>query len=341
MMLRHVLLIFLWIFLNILTLNGLSIECDVQERYKWLCENLHVNLSREDTLDPAHDNPTEIISLEVEGTIPALRGNFCEVFPRLDKMTAINVGMEEISENVFSKCSKIEWLDLSKNNIKVLYETSFKGLPRLKYAFFFNSSWPIADLDLSDSPNLQLLDLSYSKIVSIPLETLRKIVTRNLKSLFLDSNNLFDLNIEKILELSPKLRIIRIMDNYFKCSRLERMVTNLQFRRVSWDMNYYSNYRRERTDTTENIGGIDCLSDEIWETERVKYISDSTVNQVEVNEDKTVKNGDKNQVEVEDDKTVLQRLTAVEIKVNVLIEFLEKQFSTKLIEANQNFTKHS
>lgn len=315
---RYELCIFLWIFFNISTSYGIPLECNTQQ-YDWLCNIYNLNLSRDDTIEPFATNATEITQLKLSGSIPVLKGNFCETFPNLDQFKAKNVGLEEIAEDTFYKCRKLNFLELEENKIKKLHQKSFRGLYDLNYLYFTHGSMPITELELPDSHNLKTLNLANCNISSFSPEIFRRIRGQNLRSLFLDSNNLFDLDIEEIFKLTPSLYELRIMDNNFKCSRLAEMISIIQQRRLDLHLWFESIYVRNRTYTTENINRIHCLENELWEIEYAKYNTNGAY--------------DQNNTIAQHEKSFEQRLCNLEHKVETLVNFLEDRFSTK-IEAN-------
>lgn len=109
-------------------------------------------------------------------------------------------------------------------------ENAFKGLENLEILWLGGGNLPNLHLDLTDNKQLTSLDLSNFKMSTFSIEMLRE--QRNLKHLYLDNNNLTDLNIEGLLRRSSNVKRISLAGNKLSCSRQKEIRSLLNERHI-------------------------------------------------------------------------------------------------------------
>lgn len=198
--------------------------------------------------------------------VPVLTNDVCETFPNLLWFYANSVSIEEIHADAFKKCSKLDELHLENNPIKKLPEHTFAGLSELKELRLSNAILPEISEELFwDLKSLEMLDLSWSKIELIPAKAFEEM--GELQILRLHSNELMDLEVEKMLQSLEKLQRFYLTDNNFRCDRLEEILMVFAQKHVKSDM--FRSYERSRTRSykVNDINGIHCLDEEQWNLE--------------------------------------------------------------------------
>lgn len=246
---------------------GAEYLCEISDSGE-RCHIRELNLTSEDYhVEPVADNLNAIKIVHLEGTVPILTNGVCEVMPNLVRFFAENVSLEEIQANAFQGCDNLYELYLYGNNFVNFDRSAFKGMSNLREIWVSGGNVSSIDLDLSDSKKLTVLALRNMGINVFPAETLREQI--HLRDLYLYSNNLFDLDVERILQYTPYLRKINLGDNNFKCSRLREMLDILKLRNV--EANSFIRHERERDYYPDDINGIHCLTDEQWESEFAKF----------------------------------------------------------------------
>lgn len=160
-------------------------------------------------------------------------------------------------------------LHLKNNKIIKLHENAFRGTYQLKEIWFDQGIVPIEDLHLRDSHLLKILGLGGCGISSISVDFFRNVKLQALEKLYLNSNKLFDLDVEELLKNAPNLESIYLEDNKLKCSRIAEILAfcNKKVEIIGFKSNYVNSQRSKTHDTIENFF---CLDDETWNTEIAK-----------------------------------------------------------------------
>lgn len=265
--LKHISLIFVLVLLKSTVSFGKQYKCTIYDNGQ-KCEMWGVQLTKSDyRIEPEANNLNAVTTCDIRGTVPVLSSGICRAMPNLKKLSASSVSMEEIERNALAGCKKLEKLDLFYNNFVKLDKNTFKGLTSLKQLRLYGGRIQEFDLDLTDQKELTQLGLEKLDIIVFPADILRE--QKNLKELFLYSNNLFDLDVEGILKYTPNLEIIRLSDNNFKCARLKEILTVLKEKNIKAEALRYA--LMQRNYKPDKIEGIHCLSDRQWQSEFAKF----------------------------------------------------------------------
>lgn len=214
---------------------GKKYNCKLSNNGK-TCTISRLKLTRDDyEIEPVVTYFWAIERFEFQSsTVPILASGICDVMPNLKEFYADSVSLEEIEENAFNRCKGLTKISIRHNNLSILPKTTFKGLNELKELRIFGGNLPVFDVDLTDLKELSLLSLCSLSITEFSPGILR--AQKKLWRLDLYSNNLYDLNVEELLNFTPKLIFIDLADNNFKCSRLKAIITILKQKKY-WIIN--------------------------------------------------------------------------------------------------------
>lgn len=262
---KKILLTLLFILYNFVAASyGVKYKCEIFN-YGERCDIEGLNLTRDSyEIEVDWNYLDHITTIVLHGTVPILSATkICEALPNLERFFAEKVSLEEIEENSFQRCSNLKYLSLDDNKFIKLERNAFQGLSKLETLFIKNGNIIVIDLDLTHLEQLSVLGLRQLNITILPAEVLRE--QNHLKELYLYSNNLFDLDIERVLTYLPNLQIIHLADNNFKCNRLMEILDLLNNKNIrAWTT---VDQLRKRNYTPNKIGEIHCLTDQQWELE--------------------------------------------------------------------------
>lgn len=298
--------------LNFSIISTVKYDCQLDTDNNEICYIPRLQLTKQDFhIEPVTEHPDTIKEVKLHGHVPILGRGICDSLPNLDTFYADEVAMEEIQEDAFEGCKTLEKIEMTNNNFTKLGRNSLKGLVNLGILNLHGGNIPEIDLDLTSLKNLHTISLTLMNISIFSADTLRE--QDDLRMLVLCSNNLFDLDVERILSSAPKLEDIYLGENNFKCSRLREMLSVLKARNVRAVTRPFP---KERNYCPEKVDGIECLSEEQWEEEVAKLSAElqSLINRkVEVATDRSV------ELTKEEEETFTGSLAALHKKTQDMI----------------------
>lgn len=250
---------------------------NVEERHMCTMKNLHLieELFEFETLVIQDTTKIRII----DSKIPKLGNGACKsplAFMRHNNITELELaklGIKEVISYAFIGCKFLKILNLRGNKIKTLDKAIFKYNVELERIDFSNNLLGKLHVDLfSGLNNLWELLFSGNHLKTFAPEMLRP--CPNLEQLKLDTNDLFDLRVRKMLEFVPKLRDVAFNDNQIRCERVKEIMKFLTEKRV-WVSEYFEGNGRERIKPTETVNytSIRCLDDVSWATMHYIYVT--------------------------------------------------------------------
>lgn len=270
---KHFLSIFVSLLLTFPTSHCGKYECYNIWNSGTYCEMANLRLPRNDSEIELPQN-SWITKITLERSIPILScKSMCKSLPNLEEIIAKGVYMTEIAENAFEGCEYVKKLDLRENRFARLGVDTFKGLTHLETLWISGGNIPVFNVDLTDLQELKYLALINLKIGSFPADIVRELT--NLESLEIHSNNLFDLDVERMIIYMPNMNLIRFNDNNLKCSRVAEIRTLLAPKKVKVETDIAK--LKQRFYTPEIVDGFYCLTDERWETESVNGVTASPI----------------------------------------------------------------
>lgn len=189
-----------------------------------------------------------------ESTVEVLTSVFCDAFPNINVFSANGQGLISVEEKAFRKCKKIQRILLNDNNLTTLPPSTFYSNRNLNYVHLINNHLTKLDGQLfvkNDQLSYVLLKDNY--LASLPkiLFKNNKIMTilsvrnnqlidisflegmKSLRRLDLSNNNLFDIDVEKLLIDNSKLNTIWLDGNLLWCHRQRKIKEYLKENNIS------------------------------------------------------------------------------------------------------------
>lgn len=186
---------------------------------------------------------------------------------KIEEIDLSGVQLQEMAPDTFESCSKLKILILRSNKIETLEEV-----------FSYNSE--LEKLDLTNNLIKEIRDETF-----VPLTKLKVLLLSNnfltrfapilieschrLEVLKLDSNDLFDLNVQKMVEYVPNMKTLAFNNNQLRCQHVKEIQEFLSTKKV-WIEKAYEGMARERIEPTVSYEMIICFDNRSWVT--VHYI---------------------------------------------------------------------
>lgn len=186
----------------------------------------------------------------------------------VQELDLANTKIEEVHSDAFVSCVDLKVLILRNNEIEMLEDGVLNRNRNLEKIDLTNNlikelrSQVFADLD-----KLKQLLLGGNHLKIFAPALIRTI--SNLEVLRLDSNDLFDLNVEKIYEYAPKLKLVAFNNNQIRCGRVKDIMGTFKLDLID---NRYTGEVIERIEPTESVESIICLPDISWAAIHYIYV---------------------------------------------------------------------
>uniref|UniRef100_A0A336MGY9 CSON015149 protein n=1 Tax=Culicoides sonorensis TaxID=179676 RepID=A0A336MGY9_CULSO len=212
-----------------------------------------------------HYNPNVVESLYVlNSEMPLIRGEFCNTFPNLEKITLNADKIEAIDSESFKNCSKIKKFKLKTQSIEFfeIKDNTFEHFNELKSLEFYNSKiikiHPNAFHGLG---KLEYLDLSYNNFTFIHPDVFKPL--KKLQILFLHENKFKDIPVEAIIKFT-ELKEIYLQENYFDCWRLSNIIEKLDEAKVKYGEGLISSLKCARITLHINLFVSFAANNSLW-----------------------------------------------------------------------------
>lgn len=151
----------------------------------------------------------------------------------LINLVSLNLANNSLTSvaDIFERCSSLESLNLSHNDLRQLPVHAFEKMKNLEYLAFENINLTkIVHGTFSDLRNLSFLDLSQNKLKKINFELFSPSFVR-LEGLFINNNHLKEMTGWSD-SVFPNLDKLNIADNRFNCSYLKNFLQSFDFSRI-------------------------------------------------------------------------------------------------------------
>lgn len=213
----------------------------------------------------------------IDSNIPKLGVGLCRYpiipfksYQGIKELKIPNIGIEEVVPKAFHSCPKLEILILRDNKIKSLSKELLEVHTILKYIDLSNNVLQILPEELfSDVRSLKELNLNGNHLKTFNPDLIKPCPA--LRELKLASNDLLELNIQKILDYAPELRVVAFNDNQMRCERTQQIKEILEEKQVSANLEYVGT-GRSRIHPTKSVEKIRCLDDVPWAALHYIYI---------------------------------------------------------------------
>jgi hypothetical protein len=201
----------------------------------YMCTFMNVILTEEEPeWDPVAESERPWISVQFKNSsISVFTNDVCRVFPKILYLHLAFTNIKEIRGDAFDGCSKLEGIGINSNFITKLDINTFRSLQGLNY-----------------------LELSGNNLTSFPMELIKN--NPNLVNLILNSNELSDIEENKLLKYAPQLYDFGFDDNEISCVRVAEIDKNLKARGVTFHTYLIV---KQRYYQKMKVNGHICLSD--------------------------------------------------------------------------------
>lgn len=224
----------------------------------------------------------------------SLTDEICRRFPNLKRLELKNLSMEKIEKGALDNCFELTTIGFWNNKIKELDEDTFRYNSALEAIHMQNNRLErIAPETFSHLKQLSILDFSENYLTGFPVFKMKEIPS--LKKLFIDTNEITDLDEEQTLLKFPNLTVIYLNDNPFDCSRLRIILEyfktrNLQVTRWGPQYRHYGLTVQGEADCSDEIK-IAAIKDETqWIRKQTNNINATMVKDINMLKQKTNEN---------------------------------------------------
>lgn len=258
---------------------------------------------------------SSVVDIQIQwSVIPVLTHDICRTFPSIKRFWLYSQHVEEIHENAFENCTKLEIIALVGNPLLTKVPRGlFKNTQRLGTLHIFDNQ--IQNFELGTFDNLtylQYLDVKGNNLTIFQPKLLKN--NRNLQKLLIYSNELSELDTERLLEYVPKLDYISFNDNEISCVRMVEMVKSLRSRKIYVATNT-SIPKKMRYYTQQKVfKDYICNPDVSWSAAHYRKQKDT------VHDDENI---------VKKVKELEERLSIIEEKLDAILVLLSRPSTTE------------
>lgn len=191
--------------------------------------------SSKDILTFATEAPENVTLVGVVRSIVTyLMSDFCRSFPKLEIFKLQSVTLEWIDRDALTLCPNLTNFNVIGNQLRSLDENTFSTNTELRYIYLSTNNLRCVHVNLFQGLiHLKELYLSYNKLRYLDPLTFRDL--KELTLLSLHSNELLEFGAPNVLSFLPKLEIIHLKYNEFKCSELVGILDVLKTRELKYD----------------------------------------------------------------------------------------------------------
>lgn len=245
--------------------------------------------------NPTTEDPDAVINIKFENSrMTTLTNEICDRFPNLKRLELKNLSMEKIEKGALDHCFELHTIGFWNNKIRDLDKDLFLYNSALEAIHFQNNRVESIEPDtFAHLSHLSILDFSENYLTGFPVYKMSRLPS--LKKLFLDTNEIMDLDEEETVKKFPNLEVIYINDNPFDCSRLRSILgyfkeNKLQVTRWGPQYRHYGLTVQGEADCSDDTK-IAAIKDETqWLRKQTDKINTTLVNDVEALKRKTSEN---------------------------------------------------
>lgn len=192
----------------------------------------------------------------IKNPTPTLTDSYCVAHPHTLRFKADKKSIKEVQSNAFSKCTAVTTIILNSNQIIRLVRDVFINNNKLEVLQLGENLIEQIDDDLFTALfNLKILGLGSNRIRYFPPGSVRNL--NNLQHLYLQGNELLDIDERSLLGYLPILRTLGINNNDIPCKRVEQILKALKSRGVAKET--ASGRKRNRNYSIKKYDDIDCI----------------------------------------------------------------------------------
>lgn len=203
---------------------------------------------------PSAEAPSNVEKIKFQNSrLHTLTNKICERFSNLEELDLSSVLLKKIDSDAFYQCKKLKWLDLSSNHLTEIDPNIFTNNKNLESMDLHGNFLKKMNLlFMVGLTRLVFLDVSRNHLQSFSVYNSPKLTL--LRDLYLQNNELTELNEQAIVQKLPNLEKLKIGGNLLHCKRLEEMIL------------LFEEYGIEIMEGTlnGNLKNADCLSENQW-----------------------------------------------------------------------------
>lgn len=242
--------------------NKIEISCEMEEKMCVL-RNLvleKADLEWEPTIGDSQ-NSSDIEEIRFENcSIPILTNIICQTFPDLKIIYLQGQSVEHVNADAFEECTNLTQIWLNGNKIQQLDKNVFQSTIQLKSLNLYQNYLKDLPEQIFDNLlDLEVLELFDNNLTTFSADLVKQ--NTHLKKLWLQSNEISDLDEVKLIEYLPELETIYIGDNEFSCVRAVQIYNALTTNGI--DVFSYARNKSRYYDL-ETVYEIECLPDLTW-----------------------------------------------------------------------------
>lgn len=248
-------------------------------------------------------DPAKIERLVIKASQISVWTSVCTTFPNLQKIVASRVGIKQLAPGAFDNCTNLRHLDFSFNHIKEV---------------------PIGLL--SPMTHLETLYLYNNNLTYFPADSLKNL--KELKKFALISNQIFEIDEDKIVANCPALTDLWFNDNNLRCDRIAKIKSTLKRKNVN-PFTYIAS-PRNRIETVRKEDEHICLSDAQWIASIIQSVAPSQLQDIS-SALSAVQQGQLSAFNA----SLLERLFKVEDKININEQETEAKWNENVRQIEQ------
>lgn len=172
---------------------------------------------------PSAEAPSNVERIKFQTSrLHTLTSKICERFTNLEELDLSGVSLRKIDADAFDQCTKLRRLNLSGNQLTEIDSNLFKNSQNLEVIDLHGNYLQEVDLSLLEGlSNLMIFDVSRNRLQSFAAYKSPKLSMMH--ELYLQNNELTELNEHAIVQKFPNLEKLGITGNFLQCKRVEEM----------------------------------------------------------------------------------------------------------------------
>lgn len=201
---------------------------------------------------PSAKTPSNVEKIKFHTSrLHTFSNKICERFLNLEKLDLSSVLLRKIDADGFHHCIKLKWLNLSNNQLTEIDSILFTNNKNLELIDLHGNYLKEIDLSLlMGLTHLMSLDVSRNRLQAFSIYKSPKL--NQLGELYLQYNELTELNENALVHNFPNLEKLGIEGNLMHCKRVEEMLI------------IFAENGIESVADMGNNKNVDCLSEQQW-----------------------------------------------------------------------------
>lgn len=213
----------LYFFLISFSITYGAINCRLNSRNWCVFYNISTN-NTHSFFEPSYPDRSnvELIAFNYS-MIPILTSELCETFPKLRSLALDECFLNQIQDAALSSCTNLVGFDIRDNFVTEINPYLFVNNSKIRRIDFSYNKLKHIDVKMFRSTkNLEILLLINNYLFHFDVVGIPKL--EKLRELYLNFNNLLDLDEKVLINRFPKLKRLGLKGNLFECQNLDSMI---------------------------------------------------------------------------------------------------------------------